>query len=564
MSESTLPRTAAIADPRYRRPDRFTAVRSGTLVLGLLMTLGLIGAHVEYYRYAGALWRDEINSVNIAALPSLSEVFAKVPYDSFPAAWLPILHGWMAMGLGASDDGLRRLGLLIGIATLAVMWWSGRRLGVEAPLVMLLLLGMSPTTIIYGDEVRGYGLSILALVWCGGAIWSFVARPRASSFLLAQLASVVAVQTHFGNCFLLLALCAGAGAVCLRRHSPRVLFATLALGAVAAGSMLIDLHALTYSHSLWPILQETFSFNYLLDVFLHALAPSVPALSVLWGAAAILAVVGFALAWRPAAGAELDADRAVFGAVVLATGLISFYVGVKYVARLRTEYWYYLPLMALIAMTGELGIDLLGRRVRLGSALRIGVIALGAALSAVDLHAAVQIRMTDLDAVAAVLERDAKPDDLIVVTPWYCGISFARYYHGAAPWITLPDFAEHRLHLHLLVAEKMTRGDAGVAAELERVDQTLRHGGRVWLVGMPLMPRAGEPPPVLPPAPAGNDGWQIGPYLEGWQLQLGARLRDHGRAFWHVPLPDNGAVNVHEDLPLLLVEGDAAAHAGAD
>ena len=165
--------------------------------------------------------------------------------------------------------------------------------------------------------------------------------------------------------------------------------------------------------------------------------------------------------------------------------------------------------------------------------------------------------MKKLDVVAGVLERDARPDDLIVVIPWYCGIGFQRYYRGVAPWITLPDFDAHQLHLHLLVVEKMKLGDAGIAPELERVERTLRQGGRVWLVGMPLMPRPGEPAPSLLPAPSGPEGSPVGPYLEGWQLQLGARLRDHGRQFWHIPLPDHGPVNAHEDLPLLLVEGSS-------
>ena len=73
---------------------------------------------------------------------------------------------------------------------------------------------MSPTTIIYGDEVRGYGLAILGIVWCLGAIWAFLEAPRGRTFLVAQAAALFAVQTHFGNCFLLLAICAGGAAVC--------------------------------------------------------------------------------------------------------------------------------------------------------------------------------------------------------------------------------------------------------------------------------------------------------------------------------------------------------------
>ena len=139
--------------------------------------------------------------------------------------------------------------------------------------------------------------------------------------------------------------------------------------------------------------------------------------------------------------------------------------------------------------------------------------------------------------------------------PWYCGIAFQRYYHGAAPWMTLPDFDEHVLHLHLAVAEKMRQGDAGIAPELDRVERTLRDGGRVWIVaGMEVAPPPGAPA-SLPPAPSGPQGWKVEPYIDGWNRQLGARLRAHGREFSRIPLPDQGPVNFHEDLPLFLVEG---------
>jgi uncharacterized membrane protein len=231
--------------------------------------------------------------VNIASLPSVAEVFTKIPFDSFPAVWLLVLHGWLAAGLGETDAAVRCLGLLIGLAAVAAIWWTAARLRLDAPLVTLLLLGMSPTTIIYGDEVRGYGLAILGIVCCLGAMWAFLEAPRGRTFLIAQAAALFAVQTNLGNCFLLLArLPARPSSLSLLPSALASLPSVAALGATAALSMLIDLHALTYSRSLWPMLQEDFSFDWLLSVFVAALAPQAPVLSALWGVAAGLAAIG--------------------------------------------------------------------------------------------------------------------------------------------------------------------------------------------------------------------------------------------------------------------------------
>ncbi len=163
--------------------------------------------------------------------------------------------------------------------------------------------------------------------------------------------------------------------------------------------------------------------------------------------------------------------------------------------------------------------------------------------------------MTNLDLVAQGLTTAAAPGDLIVVVPWVSGITFQRYYHGSAPWMTLPDFDDHRFHLHLEVKKKMQLGDAGVAPELTRVERTLRDGGRVWLVGQPMVPPAGEPPPHLPPAPTAPTGWRAGPYLDGWEAQLGVLLRTRAREVRRVELPDPGPINAWENLPVFVGEG---------
>jgi hypothetical protein len=56
-------------------------------------------------------------------------------------------------------------------------------------------------------------------------------------------------------------------------------------------------------------------------------------------------------------------------------------------------------------------------------------------------------------------------------------------------------------------------------------------------------------------APNGPRGWASAPYLESWELQLGALLEGHAREGAKVPLPDLGRVNAWENMPVVMMEG---------
>jgi hypothetical protein len=525
------------------------------LVAGLLITLGLVVLHIEYYRHAGALWRDEVNSVNLAVMPSYAEVFANMHLDSFPAAWATVLHTWVALGLGDSDAGLRRLGLLIGLGTIAALWWTGWRLGVGPPLAALVLYGMSPTAIVYGDEVRGYGLAALALVWCTGALWGFVQRATTGRLVLALVATACAVQTHYANCILLPAVGAAAALVCVWRRNWRLLLAVAAIGAVAVALLLfVNVGTLAYMTQAGPIEQgDPKPFAWLLRVLGNSVAPGVPSLAVVWAAALPIAALGLALAWwspQPAA----DAERALYAGVILVGAPALMILAYKWL-RVPTQYWHYLSLIALVAVACDVGIALLARRVRRGEWVRAGALTAAALVAARGVAETVPLRMTNLDLVAQAIAEQGRAGDLAVVFPWYCGITFERYYRGPAGWITLPDFDEHKFHRHLLVAEKMKQGDAAVRPELDRVERTLRQGGRVWIVGVPVAPNADQPLAPLPLAPSGPLGWRAAPYLENWELQLGGLVETHAARGERVPIGAGERVNAWENLPVYRLEG---------
>jgi len=528
-----------------------------TLAVGVLLTVGVVALHFVYYWHAGPLWRDEAGTAGFSAMP-YGEIVAKRHYDAFPVAFTLIVHTWIAAGLGGTDAGLRQLGMLMGLAGVAALWWSGRRLRLAAPLVALLLFGMNPSRIIWGDSVRGYGLAIFAVLWCIGALWAFVERPTWRTYAIAQLAALLTVQSHYGNTALLAGMCAGAAAVCLRRRAWRSLALTMAIGGVAAIAVMINVAGMTSSHGFAMAATDTgdFSLGWYLGVFWRALTSGTPLLGFLWvGAAGLAAAGGLVAARSGSRSAAASKDLVLYVVTAVAVSTVVLFAVAWGVVKLPSQVWHYLPLMALIGLASDVGIGMLASRFRRGGVVRLAVVAVAAVLVARDVAATVSVRMTNIDLSARWIEAAGRAEDLIVVYPWFCSVSFDRYYRGPAPWITVPDVVDRRYHPLLEVAEKIKLGDAGFAAELERVEGVLRAGGRVWIVGGLLAPPPGQPAPHLPPAPNGPWGWQSAPYITGWLTQLGALMQAHARTLQKIELPPTGSVNDLENAPLLVAEG---------
>jgi hypothetical protein len=164
------------------------------------------------------------------------------------------------------------------------------------------------------------------------------------------------------------------------------------------------------------------------------------------------------------------------------------------------------------------------------------------------------LRLTNVDLVAQELRHQARPGDLTVVYPWFCGISFQRYHPEPEDWISIPNFDEHLYHTHNLIKEKMIQGEA-TGPELDRIKATLQAGRRVWLVGgLPFL-RRGEMPVQLLPAPTGPGGWKDAPYIHGWGARVAYLIQSHARTIARVPVHQTGPVNPFENLPLFVVEG---------
>jgi len=526
-------------------------LRKASWMVALSLTLAAILLHFFSFTVVGGLWRDEIAIANIAKLPSWVETFRTLPHDHCPIVFPAVVRIWTASGLAQTDTGLRVLGLGIGLFLLASFWAASRMMGREPPLLFLSLVAVNPVVIRYGDSIRGYALGIAFMVLAMGLIWRFIETPDVRHGLLAGMGAVVSVQTLYQNAFFLLAICVAGAVVCLRRRQPAKAAGVLTFGFVAALSLVPYVQPVLQAQGWWIVSQSGTS----LTIVWHHLSQIAGIFLGVWVAAVAFAVIfgiSSAIRGRQTEKTGDGSDLPLFGGVALVLGLAGFWVFLK-LTGLPTQVWYYIPGLCFALAC----CDAIVPRVYPAAGAGVLAIALVALIISPSAYAALQFRQTNGDLVAATIAKNADANDLIIVHPWYFGLTYGYYYRGAAKWTTLPPLADYRFHRYDLVKEQlaMTNVIVPVLAEVETV---LRSGHRIWLVGEISAPEPGEPVPQdLPVAPNGPLGWSDHPYSEAWGKELGYFLVQHiTNATLFVNLSTNAIpINPMERMTLVVASG---------
>lgn len=180
------------------------------------------------------LWLDEALTVNIAHLP-LAEIGGALKVDGAPPLFYYLLHGWTAV-LGTSDVAVRSLSGIIGVATLPLAWYAGRRVGgTVTAWAAVVLLASNPFAVRYATEVRMYGL-VIFLVFAGIlALRRGLERPTAGRVALFGLIETLLLYTQYWSMYLLAVVVGLLVALALR--GPHVLAARRMLIGVAVGGI---------------------------------------------------------------------------------------------------------------------------------------------------------------------------------------------------------------------------------------------------------------------------------------------------------------------------------------
>jgi hypothetical protein len=505
---------------------------------------------------AGGLWRDEVNTVRVANMPSLGELWKYLQFDSFPILWFLVVRAWTVIG-GGGDASYRLLGYLIGMGIVGVLLWNTRRLSISAPLISLLLLAFNPAVIRYGDSMRAYGLGITLFLVTFGLIWKVVSHPTHRNVTFAIIAAVLSVQALFYNSVLLLALCAGGTAVATRhKHWTRVGL-LLGVGLIAAISLFPYASSISGAADWKDLVRgET---NYDLTRFWNKLAQTIGAsgdlMIAVWAALfGIGAAVGITVQIRPQwfRATPEQKDLGLFCVTSLLVGVIGYFVFLK-ILSYPTQPWYYVALLALMAINLE-GLLSLLTNFPAGRMLRMLVVFVALMLTIQTTMEQVQQRHSNLDLIAARIEEEVTKDDFILVNFWVFGIPFDYYFKGGTPWMTLPPINEHKVHRYDLVKEQMllpSPADA-VLPVLEHVEATLKSGNRVWLVGGAMFLKPGATPLA---AKARNGRLPLTDFQIAWSQHVGQYLQQHATTANTIDIPAGRQLGSYEKVPLISVEG---------
>jgi hypothetical protein len=397
---------------------------------------------------------------------------------------------------------------------------------------------------------------------------------------LLALAAVLSVQTLYHNAVFLVGIGLGGWTICWLRRDKSAALKILASMLAAAVSLLPYLAAV----SRWQTgttIRPGFSFRAALGNLGTMLAFPLPLYTWIWALLG-LSVLGLGLlAWierrasvsepagaetgppsavlrwtgAPAARELTSAEWQVFAGVVLLTSLVGYFVFL-YFAALITSPWYFLPLMAVTAACFDLAISLepelafnetilevevarfhlviplwalprWPRTVVWG--MGIGTVVLAGPFAVRDLNC----RFTNMDAAVQRLASELSPQDYVLVTPWYLGISFNYYYHGPAVWDTMPPMADHSIHRFDLVPVTAAGMERARQPVLERMTHTLQAGHHVWVVGWMSIPA---------------------PHHTAATVESGM-LAEHSQTFVTLDLKLKGRTSDYEEVSLLQASG---------
>ncbi|MGK2860102.1 MAG: hypothetical protein ACSLFQ_23140 [Thermoanaerobaculia bacterium] len=485
----TEPLPAPSDDAMPRRAERAFALVALVLALSL---------HAVFFLNAGSLWRDEINSVNIARTGSLAESIENLEFDSFPAGWFVVLRPFAAHFGPGDASAWRLLGVLTGLLLAAAVTLAGIDMTGRPPILAISLLLLNAVVLRFGDSVRGYGIGMLFAVLAYWTLFRYAEHRSRSRSLLALLASVASVHLLYYNAFLVFGACCAAAVACLMRGARRAAAGAIAIGVVAAATLVPYGPVIRRARGWNDVVRYDVGMEWIHRMGAWSIARSGSAALLLWYAAITFAIVAaIALAVRATRSKAVD-PRHAFHAVALALG------GATYLLfLLRLGYymgpWYYLVLMVLVAVAADaLLAAIASRTVRLVAVL---VLSAHLALSFGTVSRYVGEPATNVPEVAAEIAKRSSPDDFVLISPWEIGVSWKIHADTPSRWSTVPPIASLDWHRYDLLYPQL---DSPAATEplIRLVDETLAANRRVLVLTLLDYPS----PPGKQPAPLTRAG----------------------------------------------------------
>lgn len=506
------------------------ALRASSLfLLFLALAMQIISAF-----YIGAFWLDEADSVNMALLP-LPQLWDYLKYDSYPIghfllykAWLGVF-GWMGI-----QNAIRLLSFLAGIAAVGTFWLLSRRVGGTYPLFGFALFCLNPMIARFIGTTRPYGLSTLTLLATAYFGFQFLQNGARRSLWCAGFCAFAAAQTHYLNVLGLGVIALAAGAT----DTPRVVRAKLALAlALAVASLSIYLPTLSFASREWAFM---FRGN---DIDLIAPWRMIAVLAFGFDARLLWVwlcgtVASLFLIFRLARGAWQfpqipQVRRALPFAAVLIICAPTAWAAMFGWGRIHVSPWYFIPPLALMWVGVEIGLGLglsASRPVfppRLRPFLPPIAVTLGLAQFALSPEV-LTVPMSRTDVAAALVEKEARQGDMVIIIPWHCSVSFVFYYRGQVPLTRVPPIPVPQF-LRWDLARRLAETRDPIPALLDQMKATLQRGDRIFLVGEMVFQDKHHFIAPLPPHRIDTREWTLRRYQENWESRTYQFLEHHPR-----------------------------------
>jgi len=397
---------------------------------GLVVAAGLF---LRFWTRSG-LWLDEALTVDIARLP-LHEIPNALKHDGAPPLYYYLLHFWIVL-FGQSNDAVRALSGLFAVLTLPVGWLCGKRLGGRAVAwTMLVLLASAPFAVYYATESRMYALVIL-LTGCGFlALARAVSAPRAGNLIAVAVVTAALLYSQYWSIYLvgLVGIWLVFSVARSRRHGRPEEAPWAALIAVAVGCLLFVPWLPTFfyqtEHTGTPWAAPP-NFSAVINALTGFTDNQGSTLMTGTNQGRLLAVIYFAMLALAVFGVgrtgriiELDLrtrPRArSLGFVVLGTLFAAIAGGIVTASAFSSRYAavVFLPFLLLVA---------LGTTTLLNPKARVMVVGLAVVAGLVSSAQNVTTQRTQASAVAAAINAQAKPGDIIAFCPDQLGPSVYR------------------------------------------------------------------------------------------------------------------------------------------
>lgn len=462
-------------------PDGPSAVAPHRLV-SIAFVVAVAAGVVLRFVTTSALWLDEALTVNIARLP-LDEMFDALRRDGAPPLYYVLLHGWTAV-FGAGDLAARSLSGVFAVASLPLAWVAGRQVGGRrVGHAAVILLATSPFAIRYATEARMYSL-VIALVLAGYVgVRLGLARPAWPVLAGVAVVAGLLALTHYWSFYLLAPVAVLLTIRWRQRHDPAAARLVLAIGA--GGALFVPwipgfLFQLRHTGTPWG--RPAGPIDVAITTATDFAGGRPPEARTLAAVLALLVVV--ALTARPSGRLRLEVDLrtrpGVRVEVAVAAATVLLAVAANRATATAFASRYTAVLFPLVILAAAWGIRQFGDR-----RVAAGVLAAAAVLGIAGGLRNVAHDRTQAPDVAALINRQGRPGDVVAYCPDQLGPAVDRLLDGGFRQMTFPSGSSPTLVDWSDYEERHRAADPVDFANEVLAVADRRPGADVWLVWMP-------------------------------------------------------------------------------